>query len=121
LRWKLVGNAIPVPMAEWVGKRLGAPGERVCEQHELPTDRWPAAAYGDWRGRWAVVASTWPVRAPYRHLRDVLNLVTATPLSLRATRGFLGRLEAGRLRVAPEQFHLDVKLHIEALKETPCQ
>jgi len=118
LRWKLVGNAVPAPMAEWVGKRLGAPGERACEQHELPTGRWPAAGYGDGRGRWAVAASTWPVHTSYQHLRETLDLDAVTPLSLRATRGFLGRLNAGRLRVAPEEFRLDVKLHLEAIEET---
>jgi len=115
LRWKLVGNAVPVPMAEWVGNRLEAPGERICEQHEFPTDRWPAAACGDGRGRWAVAASTWPVCAPYKHLGDVLNHEGITTLSVRATQGFLERLERGRLRIAPEDFRLDVKRHLETL------
>jgi len=118
VRWKLVGNAVPVPMAAWVGSRIVAPGDVVCEQRAFPPERWPAAAWGDGHKRWAVAASTWPVRAPYRHLRDALDPRSTTPLSTRATRGFLGRLEASRLRVAPEEFRLDVKLHLEALEKT---
>jgi DNA (cytosine-5)-methyltransferase 1 len=65
--------------------------------------------------RTAVAASMWPLRVPCRHLLELLDLGRAAPLSARATAGFLSRLERGRLRVAPEEFHLDANRHLEAV------
>ncbi len=45
-RWKLVGNAVSVPTAEWIGRRLVRPGPPVVEAGaELePGSPWPSAA-----------------------------------------------------------------------------
>lgn len=113
LRWKLIGNAVPVPVAVWVAERLTDAGETACDSLPFPGNgRWPVAAWGDGSSRFAVHASMWPLRSPYHHLLDLLDLERAVPLSERATRGFIGRLEAGGLRVAPEEFRLDVKRHL---------
>lgn len=112
IRWKLVGNAVTVGVAEWLGRRLVRPGEpRVADQSALVGDhRWPIAARGDRRGRWAVDVSMWPERRPYRHLLDLLDGDTLQPLSKRAIDGFLGRLERSSLRF-DERFRLAVKEH----------
>ncbi len=111
-RWRLVGNAVPVPLAAWVGRRLVAPGEPVCAEWGWPRHGWPAAAWGDGTGRRiAVAASAWPVREPYRHLSDLLDPTGLRPLSPRATAGFLGRLREGRVR-ADARFVEDVEAHL---------
>ena len=111
-RWKLVGNAVTVGVAAWLGRRLGSPG-RYDESEALtlePGDRWPTAAWGSAGRRWRSHVSMWPERQPYRHLRDVLDLDRVTPLSRRAAAGFFARTQRAKLRF-DEDFILDVKRH----------
>jgi DNA (cytosine-5)-methyltransferase 1 len=113
-RWKLVGNAVTVGVAEWVGHRLSQPGDPLGEYEEFePTRAWPTAAWGDQGGRWKVNGlSEFPVREPYQHLLDTLRLQDATPLSHRAAAGFLSRTERAKLRFDPD-FIVDMKEHVE--------
>ena len=90
-RWRLVGNAVSVPAAEWIGRRMAAPGPLL----DFPVTPirgapWPTAAWNVGRGRVAVKASEWPVRRPYQSLLEFLKH-PARPLSVKATRGFLER------------------------------
>ncbi|MBT2393419.1 DNA (cytosine-5-)-methyltransferase [Streptomyces sp. ISL-1] len=119
LRWKLVGNAVTVGVAEWVGRRLADPGSAVAApSSELPQGtRWPTAAWGRPGERWAVGLSLWPERNPYQHVLDVVNPDTAVPLSLRATTGFHNRLMKSRLRYQ-EPFARALKAHIEHMAQT---
>ncbi|MGH3979899.1 MAG: DNA cytosine methyltransferase [Pseudonocardiaceae bacterium] len=112
IRWKLVGNAVTVGVAEWLGRRLAHPGEpRVAGRVALVGDhRWPVAARGERGRRWAVDVSMWPERRPYRHLLDLLDEEAFQPLSKRAIDGFLGRVERSSLRF-DERFRLAVKEH----------
>ncbi|MHB8324592.1 MAG: DNA cytosine methyltransferase [Candidatus Dormibacteria bacterium] len=111
-RWKLVGNAVTVGVAAWLGGRLGDPGEANLEETPLKDGaRWPLAAWGERGRRFAVQASLWPVRRPYVHLTDLVALERAVPLSERATLGFARRLRLGGLKVAPREFHQDVVEH----------
>jgi DNA (cytosine-5)-methyltransferase 1 len=45
-RWKMVGNAVTVPVAQWIGDRLREPGDPVDvpTRKLAPTAKWPAAA-----------------------------------------------------------------------------
>ena len=65
-----------------------------------PGRRWPSAARGDGRKRHAVAIGKfpWPRTRPplHRFLRH-----PGSPLSARATRGFLARADAGNLRFVP--------------------
>jgi DNA (cytosine-5)-methyltransferase 1 len=102
LRWALVGNAVSVPVAAWVGERLMRPGRHdpARDRPFASEGRWPAAARFDGRIRHAVEISTHPVTTP----RDPLDLFLrhpGKPLSLRATSGFLDRLGRTRLRLPP--------------------
>jgi DNA (cytosine-5)-methyltransferase 1 len=103
LRWKLVGNAVSVPVAGWLGYRLANPG--VLEDfEEIPLrldGQWPNAAWNVGYGRMIVGASEWPVRLPYCALQDFL-IYPCTALSARATRGFLQRALRGKLRFPPK-------------------
>jgi len=103
LRWRLVGNAVSVPVANWLGRILtGVSVQRRPNAEELSAcQSWPTAGYGGRGRRYKVSVSEWPGRADYVGLSGFLS-ADAPPLSLRAARGFLERLERSRLRVRPE-------------------
>lgn len=114
-RWRMVGNAVCVPMAHWVGKRLVAPGS-VLNAETAPLDgthRWPTAAWGDRSGRHRVSLSMFPEANPFgieKFLHDPL-----TPLSVRAASGFLSRAERSNLRFAGG-FLDSVRRYIDTMK-----
>jgi DNA (cytosine-5)-methyltransferase 1 len=112
-RWKLVGNAVTVGVAEWIGQRLVEPGEPIRDGRPLRDgESWPIAAWGS-RGKvWASDVSMWPRRGRYRHLHRVVNLEQAEPLSERGAAGFLDRANRGGLNFVPD-FLQDVHEHIE--------
>lgn len=96
VRWRMVGNAVCVPMVTWVGQQLLAPGKYQPDDSPF-TGKWLNAAYGDLRTRRCVRISAWPKRAPAPALAGEL----AQPmkkLSARALRGFLKRCSKGSLR-----------------------
>lgn len=114
-RWKLVGNAVTVGVSEWVAGRLGSPGPFDAEVRQLDDSApWPKAAYGTNGKRWAVEASMWPTREPYQHLRGLVDLRKATPLSERAAAGFHERAMRSSLRFDP-RFLDDIASHIDSL------
>ena len=97
-RWKMVGNAVSVPVFEWVGERLSSPGkwDRESVVELLPGDRWPEAAWG-WDGKaYAVEISSWVREHEPQHLADFLEF-EPQPLSLRAAQGFLNRASVAKL------------------------
>lgn len=114
-RWKLVGNAVSVPVAEWVGERLRHEREYsdVLDVEMAPTDRWPMAAWGDRYGRHRVPVSEWPVQRPRPGILEFLQH-DMKPLSERATLGFLSRARSGRLNFPPG-FIADVAEHARAM------
>ena len=114
-RWKLVGNAVTVGVSEWVGARLIEPGAFDAEVRKLADgEAWPRACCGAKGERWAVDASMWPVHRPYTHLRDIVDVSLANPLSSRAAAGFLDRAGRGSLRFQ-EGFLDDVASHVDSL------
>jgi DNA (cytosine-5)-methyltransferase 1 len=112
-RWKLVGNAVTVDVAAWVASRLAKPGkcELASERWDGPAS-WPTAAWGDSGQVWTVPVSEHPVRAPYRHLLDVVDIERAPALSQRGVVGFIRRLEQGNLGRHPG-FRDDIAEHAE--------
>jgi DNA (cytosine-5)-methyltransferase 1 len=114
-RWKLVGNAVTVGVAAWLGRRLADPGA-YDEGEAEPLgggDRWSTAAWGRGGRRWRSHVSMWPEVGPYRHLRDALDETRAVPLSYRAAAGFFERTQRAKLRF-DQEFILAVKRHVEA-------
>lgn len=104
VRWKLVGNAVTVPVATWLGTRLVGPGEPISALRRplAPSGRWPAAASNVRGTREEWVVSERPIAVPQRLTLDgVLRRHGASPLSLGATRGFAKRFAASRLRRPP--------------------
>ena len=101
-RWSLVGNAISVPVARWLGRRLREPGVYDRQRDRVTWDfgRWPRAARYDGYMRTAIDIGAFPEWHDRPALTDFLRH-PGKPLSARATRGFLGRTERGTLRFVP--------------------
>lgn len=114
-RWRLVGNAVCVPVAAWLGRRLARPGEiKLGSSNAISrSGPWPDSAYGDGTGIWEIDASAWPVAWKRRPILDFLQF-PLQPLSARATAGFLSRAKKGRLRLA-DGFLADVAYHLAAV------
>ena len=99
-RWKLVGNAVSVPVAEWVGMRLSEPGAFDTSRAGALLGRgvsWPKAAFGAKGDVYPIGVTLWPIRRQAQHLSDFLAF-RLTPLSARAALGFHGRAIKARLR-----------------------
>jgi DNA (cytosine-5)-methyltransferase 1 len=113
-RWRMVGNAVSVPMAKWIAERLSAEaGEyRPDERNGLPVDKgWPGAAWGHRGQRGKSPASEWPTAVEAPHLSAFLKR-QLTPLSKKATSGFYSRLTKSCLRYG-DAFAEDLAHHID--------
>jgi DNA (cytosine-5)-methyltransferase 1 len=114
-RWKLVGNAVTVPVAQWLGERFAAPGwyDGTWDAQLRPGSPWPRAAWSLGRGRFVASVSAWPVRVQPPHLHDFL----AQPrlLSARATSGFWERLRKSSLR-RPRWFDEGIRMHLRKMQ-----
>ncbi len=98
-RWSLVGNAVTVPVAGWLGNNLAAP-RPALELRKTQFDaimRWPRAACRIDGRRFAVAASEFPMSLPRASLIDFLEF-GGKPLSERAALGFLARTRRSNLR-----------------------
>jgi DNA (cytosine-5)-methyltransferase 1 len=111
-RWKMLGNAVTVGVAEWVASRIAQPGDDEAVREPLTSHTWPSAAAGEKGKRWRVAVSEYPILKPYQHLLDVVDADKATPLTHRAAAGFLDRLERGNLGRYPG-FRADVAEHVQ--------
>lgn len=102
-RWRLVGNAVSVDVAEWIGRRLASPGEFTPwgDRPLAEGEKWPDAAYNVGDGRFSSSVSQYPQRMESPPLLDFLDLDEARPLSHRAVSGFLDRFESSSLRRPP--------------------
>lgn len=103
IRWQMVGNAVSVPVAQWIGERLRTVNRPVEREDEpIPAgSKWPAAAWQvDPSGpRFAAAVGGWPSRRARTSLLSVVREEEPNrpALSLRAASGFLSRFEASNL------------------------
>ena len=99
LRWKLLGNAVSVPVAEWVARRLSSPGDRYIENSDLLQvgQKWPSAAFNVGYGRYAVNVSTAPQVVKPLSIESFRDQPWVG-LSSRAATGFLRRAREGNLK-----------------------
>ena len=98
-RWRLVGNAVSVPVAHWIGDRLV---NTTCydggkDQPLKDGERWPTAAWNIGDGVRAASLSEFPLRRRRGRL-SAFDTTTWPDLSDRALRGFVNRAHVGRLR-----------------------
>jgi DNA (cytosine-5)-methyltransferase 1 len=111
-RWRLVGNAVSVPVARWIGRLLTSTAQEPPPR-SLPLDArdpWPTSAYGASGKRWAISVSDWPVRRRSSPLADFLSYPPRL-LSERATRGFASRLKRSSLNY-PVEFAQALDRHL---------
>lgn len=101
-RWKLVGNAVTVDVVAWIGERLRDPGryDPAGDPVLLRRGSWPRAAWGKDGERFVSPVSAWPMRRNPTPLADFLEH-PGTPLSHKATAGFLERARRAQLRFPP--------------------
>lgn len=99
IRWKLIGNAVTVSVAAWLGGRLRDPGTYDNRRdRELPSNkRWPRAARFDGSKRHEVQINAFPHWKSRPPLAQFL-IFPGKPLSVRATTGFLSRTQRAKLR-----------------------
>ena len=102
VRWKMVGNAVSVPVAAWLGRGLSSPADPIgVDRRSLAVgERWPtaAASVGSQREVWALSERPLVSRNQWT-LAGLLDEYGGLPLSHGASSGFSRRLEASSLRV----------------------
>jgi DNA (cytosine-5)-methyltransferase 1 len=118
-RWRLVGNAVSVPVSKWIGEQIAQGESKAPAGTRFDPGsgaRWPNAAYGNSERIVAVESSVAPVavKAP-KLLSSFLNRATAEPLSHAAANGFFTRLEKSGLHV-PDEFRKALRAHIAEMK-----
>ncbi|MBR0894602.1 DNA cytosine methyltransferase [Bradyrhizobium tropiciagri] len=98
--WRLIGNAVSVPVARWVADRVKHPGTVGDFATKTLGDgaSWPDAAWNIGDGRTTVHASDHPVLRP-RPSISAFRDKHWTRLSDRALNGFIGRAVEGGLKM----------------------
>jgi DNA (cytosine-5)-methyltransferase 1 len=118
-RWGLVGSAVSVPVAEWIGRRLNGAGDYDRSRDiEFPVaGKAPRAARFDGQRRFAVRIGTDPLGVRPPSLADFLSdREGQMALSLKATLGFLSRTRRAKLRFVPG-FIEAVELHARRMAD----
>ena len=113
-RWRMVGNAVSVPIARWLAERLTVtlPPFESGEIGDLPkSSSWPRAAWCVKGRRSTSDVSEWPVHIEGEHLAAFLRH-RVVPLSHKAASGFYTRLRRSSLR-HEGAFAADLAHHIE--------
>ncbi len=119
-RWRLVGNAVCPPMAEWVAFRLNNPGKHDSSRDApLKGPRWPKAAWGSKGVRRTVLISEWPMGVKTFSLKAFLAY-PLKPLSVRAASGFRARaIVSKEIAWAPE-FIRSLGVYISHVEKEQC-
>jgi len=114
-RWKLVGNAVTVDVAAWIGQRLREPEtyDPTGDEELHRTGAWPRAVWSIAGKRHVAIVSAWPFHRERPSLEDFLRFPPC-PLSLRAAEGFLKRTRRGSLHFPPGFIDL-VQKHARAV------
>lgn len=119
-RWGLIGSAVSVPVAHWLGRRLKRPGSFDSGRliPFLLSGKAPRAARFDGRRRDAVHISVDPLGIRPPSIVEFLRHTEGQQLlSAKATAGFLGRTRRARLRFVPG-FIAAVEHHLAAMGGT---
>jgi DNA (cytosine-5)-methyltransferase 1 len=103
-RWKMVGNAVSVPVARWLGEELARPSSCLDPALVSPLSEkraWPSAAFGDANNRYAAAVSTHVKNETHEPIGEFLGL-ERNPLSKKALSGYVHRALTGTKRFPPE-------------------
>jgi len=115
LRWRMIGNAVSVPMAEWLARSIASSNSEAepAGPTFLKSGPWPQAAWGRKGVRRAIHVGSFPTPIAHEPLLDFLRH-DLEPLSARATLGFRTRLEQSSLRYE-RSFLSALKMHERAV------
>lgn len=112
VRWRLVGNAVAVPIAKWIATGISQPTPVFDEAtFRMPTS-FPKAAFGSREGRMEVLCDEY-VDGKTSGLTTFLKY-ELKPLSARATSGFLLRATRGGMRF-PDGFIDSLTTHLNTV------
>ncbi len=103
-RWSLIGSAVSVPVAQWIGERIVSPAsyDQARDSEFSNGGKAPRAARFDGKRRYAVGIGSDPVGIRPPALSQFLTDIEGqADLSLKATLGFLGRTRRAKLRFEP--------------------
>ena len=113
MRWRMIGNAVCVPVFKWVGKQFFSNGAEIktpiCTSLITPP-KWPKAAFSEKNKIYRVDAEWWPQKMGTYNLRKYA--CNPKPLSLRATTGFHSRLVKNNI-VLPDGFRTSMEQYID--------
>jgi len=111
-RWRLVGNAVTVDTVRWIAKKINRPKEYDATKDILFNcqSNWPKSAWNIGDGIYISNSSLYPQNTE-KSLTDYI-IHEKHPLSLKATMGFLKRLEEGRMK-HPQYFENAIVNHID--------
>lgn len=117
MRWKVIGNAVNVAVSSWVAQRimthLQSPLSIDNIGHKRKGAKWPKSAYQDFgQELFAIESSPYPLGVNYIPILDFLS-EPLTPLSLRATLGFLKRVECSTLIKYPDEFIVSLHIYLK--------
>lgn len=115
IRWKLVGNAVTVDTIEWLAKKIITP-KPYNSENDMPfisNNSWPKSAWNMGNGIFVSNTSIYPQKSR-TNLEDYITHDKHS-LSLKASIGFLKRLESGGLK-HPEYFRHAIIEHINSIK-----
>ena len=117
-RWKLVGNAVTVDVFEWIGRRFICSNEIGNQTSGKPIKqgkKWPSAGWNIGEGRFGAEFSLYPANIQRDELQRWLKY-PLKPLSIRATSGFLSRVEKSKLNFPPN-FKDVVRNHLGVMQK----
>lgn len=116
MRWRLVGNAVTVNTVSWIASKIKSPVQYDTENDMLLTSAktWPKAAWGYKDKCYESKVSIFPASYRRSSLEQYLKF-PRHPLSLKASKGFLNRLQAGGLKT-PSYFIDQLQKHIEKME-----
>lgn len=116
-RWRMVGNAVTVPLSRWLGNRLynPLPFDESCKLPKWQGGTWPNAAYGNSNSVFPVETSEYPLRKKMQGL-DIFLRYPTHMLSARAAFGFLSRARSSSLKFAPG-FLDAVERHVHRMRK----
>ena len=119
-RWKLVGNAVSVRMASWVGRRLLETRRTTTPQRDADAARRRVARAGVGQRSSGLPRAHLDLAGAGRRTRISADFLEDTRLlSARATAGFLKRARMGNLRFVPG-FIDDVESHLDRMGGHPA-
>lgn len=106
-RWKVLGNAVNVSVSSWVAQRLNDKNLESFDSNSATpkkSKKWAKAAFQDYGSKiYNLELSPYPLGINYTPIMSFLS-EPLVPLSLKATLGFLKRVESSTLIKYPTEF-----------------